>query len=686
MIQSYRNKSVGFQLRSVMALCLLIAFASIAGLVYRNASQILLEISLKEQQAKIEALGQTIEGQYNAYLATARVLESTLRNGYLEGLSTEDNVVTFYGHQVQDITIWGESLLDDVQKPDEFTKDTGAVATVFAPTGDDWIRVTTSLRDQAGKREIGTLLGKAHPAYTKLMKGETYYDAIELSGMEYIAYYAPVINNKGKTIAISSIALPVEDATRSIFKALDALTWGDTGYTIVVDADEDHLGNYLLHPKFKPVIPSKTPIKAPSIFELKDYNGDKPFGQVFEHQSGILLYPYEYNGVVGNKYTVYTTVPGWNWKLIGGTFVNEVTRESDDLLKLIAIISLVVGALTFGVMNLLIKRITTPLTSLSQHMERLGNGEVSIQIDEGAQDSQNEVIRLTNNVSQMAKRLSSLVSDIRSTSDNVEAQSDSVLNDAKSNLTQADIQQQQAEQVVTAIEEMATSAKAVAEQVEAIAENVRQADAGAQNGLGQVEEVCADVAQLNDQLGQSAKAIEQVNQDSNSIQSVTKMIDDIAEQTNLLALNAAIEAARAGEQGRGFAVVADEVRTLAHRTQESVKDVVSIIEQLKSSTGNAVTLMHQSQQNATQVLDKAQEAGTSLESIAEQVRGIAGQAEAIATTAEQQAQVSQEVAASASEISELNIQSRETSAQTSDSAEQLSELSKHLKKQVDFFH
>ena len=233
---------------------------------------------------------------------------------------------------------------------------------------------------------------------------------------------------------------------------------------------------------------------------------------------------------------------------------------------------------------------------------------------------------------------------------------------------------------------MASSAQSVAQQVEAIAENVRLTNEDSQSGLEKVEGVCIDVAQLNDQLDNSAQAIEQVNKDSEAIQTVTKMIDEIAEQTNLLALNAAIEAARAGEQGRGFAVVADEVRTLAHRTQTSVQDVVTIIEKLKSSTVNAVNLMGQSQSNANQVLDKAQEAGSALEAIASQVQSIAMQADTIAATSEEQANVSQEIAANANSISELNRESRATSAKTAQSAEELQKQASSLKQQVDFFH
>ncbi|EGQ9213767.1 methyl-accepting chemotaxis protein [Vibrio sp. Vb2354] len=678
MLERYRNQSVGFQLKLVITLCLFIAFSSIAALVYRNASDVLLESTLKEHQSKVESMAKTIAGQFDAYLHTAKVLESTFRNGYLDGVYVENYTVDFMGHEVPNITQYSESLINDTKLVDSFTRDTGAIATLFAPLGDDFIRVSTSLKDPQGQRAVGTTLGINHPGYQQLKAGQPYYAQIKLYGERYITYYAPIKDATGKVAGLSFIGLPVDQATQTLFDALEEIKWGDTGYTIIVDNDENNLGKYLLHP-------AKSGSDS-SILEVADYNGHKPFGQIFEQSSGLIRYPFEYQGNVGEKYLVYTEVPGWNWKLLGGTFIKEVTKGSDTLLTLIAIISSVAAIITFVVLTLFLNRSLQPLTTLNSYMTRLAGGEVSLNIPASRKASKNEITNLSSGVASMASQLNELVGKIRSTSDLVESNSTSVANDAHSNLTQADRQQQEVEQVVTAIEEMASSAQSVAQQVESIAENVRSANTDSQSGLAIVEGVCIDVAQLNDQLDQSATAIEQVNRDSESIQTVTKMIDEIAEQTNLLALNAAIEAARAGEQGRGFAVVADEVRTLAHRTQSSVQDVVEIIEKLKGSTHNAVNMMTDSQRSANQVLDKAQDAGTALEAIAVQVQSIASQADTIAATSEEQAQVSQEIAANAHSISELNRESRNTSAKTSQSAIELQQQARNLKEQVDFFH
>ncbi|ASA57337.1 methyl-accepting chemotaxis protein [Vibrio gazogenes] len=677
MIRYYENKSINTQLRVIMLFCLIISFSTIALLVYRSAASILLNSTLADHQSKVEGIAQSISQQFFTYLDTSKTLESTFQHSYLKGLTWQDNVVDFHGYPVADVTINGRSVIGSTNIVDQFTRDTGAIATLFLPTGQDWVRVSTSLKNKQGTRAVGTLLGQSHPGYEKLSRGEPYYAQVSLFGTHYLTYYNPIKNQQQQVVAISFIGVPVEKATTKLLRNLNHVKWGRTGSTMVVDAREHAQGKYLL---------GSDNMQADSILAERDADGNPIFDDIFQHNEGLIRYYQSAHGDSQERYLVYTDVPGWEWKLLGGTYIDEITEGSQELLRLIVLISSLVGGATFVIIALFLSHTIKPLINLSHIMERLGQGEISLSIKTAAKETKNEILRLYNSAAAMMTQLNHLVGNISTTSDQVQAQSASVLSDANIGLTQSERQHEQVEQVVTAIEEMATSAKDVAMQVEAIADNVRQANDNTQSGLNLVEDVCIDVAQLNDQLAQSSQAIDQLRTDSESIQTVTEMIDAIAEQTNLLALNAAIEAARAGDQGRGFAVVADEVRTLAQRTQTSVQSVVTIIDKLRHSTQNAVQLMQHSQHHADNMLSKSQNAGTSLETIAQQIHSIASQAQTIATTAEQQAQVSADVAQSATEISQLNQQGQQTNAKTAESASSLQSLAEHLKHQVDFFH
>ncbi|WP_417553488.1 methyl-accepting chemotaxis protein [Marinomonas fungiae] len=352
------------------------------------------------------------------------------------------------------------------------------------------------------------------------------------------------------------------------------------------------------------------------------------------------------------------------------------TTASLFVVILLAVIALIVFKVSQWLLKDL-KNVTARLKDIAN-----GDGDLSARLTNHSKD---EVAELVNAFNQFVERLQGTVNNIKAIEGQLSQQAQSINQTSSHSHNRLLAQQSSITMVATAVNEMAQATQEIADNALETAQNADNAVSSSESGQAQIDASQHSIQQLANDVSSVSEVIQRVSQDAENINSILKTISDIAEQTNLLALNAAIEAARAGEQGRGFAVVADEVRVLSQRTYSSIEEIQKMIENLQHSSSNAVTQIQRSHEQAERSVQDIHTARESFEEIKRLITSISDRATQIASATEEQTSVTKGISENTTEVDDGAREMVTFAHENAETARQLAQLTSDLKDNVHYF-
>lgn len=570
------------------------------------------------------------------------------------------------GHNIAVVKSGGKVLNLEFFEVDQIKNLSGGVATIFVRADDDFLRVTTSLKKQDGTRAMGTFLGKESPAYKPIMAGDTYFGKAQLFGREYMTKYSPIKNKDGNVVGIIFVGVDYTESLKRFKEQIELTKIGEKGYIYIFDnKDGKSKGTMIVHPDGT----------DKNVFT--DNLGEH-FKVMSEQKEGVL----EYTHTHGNKMTAFTTMPEWGWIIVAAADTNEFSQGAAQLRNLLLLTSPLALALAGVLLYVVVSRKMRPLSMMVENVAKVGQGDMTVRCKYTGED---EIGLLGSGFNSMASQVGQLIAEVAASVSELNEAASRLLVNARSVEEGSHHQSEAASATAAAVEELTVSISQVtdsARDTEVLSTSTRDYS---QEGEKVVATATNEMRKIADVVVQSAGSITSLGKKSNEISSIVKVIKDIAEQTNLLALNAAIEAARAGEQGRGFAVVADEVRKLAERTSKATTEISGMIESIQGDIGAAVTSMQTGSEQVGQGVQFANQAGTALLTINDAAKETLNKISDIVSAMQEQSAASTEIAQNIEKIAGMADENSLIVKDTSAAANQLEMLASSLKHSLSRF-
>jgi methyl-accepting chemotaxis protein len=667
MIRSFGQGVSMSQPRARIASQLGIALAVILAIVISGSTLFALRsldtanLAIREEHMGSEA--RLLADQLNTFHSTLR--DSTQRlSGLFEkrfssGLTLQtDQQISVAAVQTPALMLDGNPLNNNFDQVDDFRKMTAGVATVFVRSGEDFVRISTSLTKQDGSRAIGTLLDHKHPAYERLLAGQEYVGRALLFDRSYMTQYTPVRDAAGKVIAVLFVGFDYTDAQKAQFENLKNFRIGSTGSLALLDEQDRWL-----------VPPAGVADLDQASKTLASFVKQPGKGQIWQDGSNEI-------------YTVAAPFSGGPWAVLANMPEEEISAVTWSVGTQLAIGSLLSMLIAVGAAIWLLRSKLKPLSDLVNQAEALGAGDLSVRSNVTSHD---EIGQLAGSFNKMGEALSTMVSHIRIAAQEVSSRAHAL--SGLSGGAYEGMEQQSGEitSMAGAVEEFSATALNIADNM---GHTERLAQGNAQQtriGRASMHEASASLEQIAGSLSGTATVIDTLGQRSQEIGGIVSVITSIAEQTNLLALNAAIEAARAGEQGRGFAVVADEVRNLASRTRQATDEISGMITSIQQETGNAISTMEQGNTLMQEGLSRNAKVAAALAQIDEQSRSAGEQFAAITTATQEQSNTATLLSSNLQSIALANSEQREVVSNLAVTAQELNALAADLRREVDRF-